>query len=252
MWHDVAGLDGAVTRRRLWESWAVTSLVSHTRVVSGECPVAATISAHHSANNPPGCSGPCGPGGRVPPRCAATPSTTPPPSPLAGVWRSRRCAAGLWLGLATGSTGSLLGAVRRPAGTSGAPRPIGWRWQGSVHLYVKSATCLWFYSGTSKMPRSQCCHVRGYGDTRQAGYSQGGHTGSTTAGGWNSGEHEIIENNQLNDLRYFKPTWTLNLICVRLFFFTLTLAFTGVLCLCTSEEMCEDRGDTASSRGRGG
>ena len=125
VWHDVAGLDGAVTRRRLWESWAVTSLVSHTRVVSGECPVAATISAHHSANNPPGCSGPCGPGGRVPPRCAATPSTTPPPSPPAGVWRSRRCAAGLWLGLATGSTGSLLGAVRRPAGTSGAPRPIG-------------------------------------------------------------------------------------------------------------------------------
>lgn len=86
------------------------------------------------------------------------------------------------------------------------------------------------------MPRSQCCHVRGYGDTRQAGYSQGGHTGSTTAGGWNSGEHEIIENNQLNDLRYFKPTWTLNLICVRLFFFTLTLAFTGVLCLCNNQE----------------
>ena len=135
VWHDVAGLDGALTRRRLWQSWAAFSLVSHTIVVSGERPVAATISAHHSANNSPGCSGPGRPGGRVPPRCAATPSTTPPPSPLPSdsVWRSRRCAAGLWLGLGTGSTGSLLGAVRRPAGTSGAPRPSRRRRLGCVH-----------------------------------------------------------------------------------------------------------------------
>ena len=131
VWYGVAGLDGDLTRLHLGQSWASVPLVSQARVSSGERLFAATISAHHGPNYPPGCSGPDRPGGRVPPRCAATPP--PPPSLLAGVWRSRRCAAGLWLGLGIGSTGSLLGAVRRPAGTSGAPRPSRRRRLGCVH-----------------------------------------------------------------------------------------------------------------------